>query len=373
VNTERARRARRAGDQSEHTLGAGTPVRWGLQQAAALLVEPSSTDDKYRRGILSLRTGSAAYPGAAVLGAEAAWRTGLGLVRFTPPVDDIAATLGLPSPAAAILAARPETVFLADPTSAHVPSDAWLIGSGTDPTQRSEQERTALRALLVGDTPVVVDAGALDLVVDRAQSYGGTERAPRRVASHGTPVRDHAGAPLILTPHRGEFVALWNAAGLGLRPTGWPSRGRGGRDRMPAESALITAATTLAGKLGASVLLKGSTSVTATPGGLVFLSGPATPWLATAGTGDVLAGILGALVAAHADSVREDHELLGALGASAAVLHDAAARRASGDPQSLERLSEPEQSGPGGPITAFDVARALPATVAQLLAERRER
>jgi len=373
VSAQRARRARRAGEQSELAPGADASVRWGLEQTAALLVEPSSTDDKYRRGVLGLRTGSAAYPGAAVLGAEAAWRTGVGLVRYTPPRDDIVGTLGLPSPAAAILAARPETVFLADPASARVPSDAWLIGSGTDPAQRSEQERDALRALLTGDTPVVVDAGALDLVVDRAQSTENTSPAPRRVASHGTPVRDPAGAPLILTPHRGEFVAMWDAAGLGARPPGWQGRGRGGRDRVPAESARIAAATTLAAKLGATVLLKGSTSVTATPGGLVFLSGPATPWLATAGTGDVLAGILGALVAAHADSVREDHELLGALGASAAVLHDAAARRASGDPQSLERSTDPGPSGPGGPITAFDVARALPATVAQLLVERRER
>ena len=372
MNAQRARRARRAGNRPEHSPGAGGPVRWGLLQAAALLVEPSSTTDKYHRGVLGLRTGSAAYPGAAVLGAEAAWRTGLGMVRFTPPLGDSVGALGLPSPAAAVLAVRPETVFLADPTTAHVASDAWVIGSGTDPAQRSEQEQGALRKLLAGLTPVVVDAGALDLVVDQVESTQGTGGTSGTVAVNGNPSRKRAGAPLILTPHRGEFVALWRAAGLGERPSGWPSRGRGGRDRVPAESALTAAATTLAARLDASILLKGSISVTATPGGLVFLSGPATPWLATAGTGDVLAGILGALIATHADSVREDHELLGALGATAAVLHDAAAHRASGDPLPLDASVEPGPDGPGAPITAGDVARALPATIAQLLTARRE-
>ncbi len=329
------------------------PLRWGPAPTAALLVEPVAADDKYRRGVLGLRTGSSAYPGAAVLGAEAAWRTGLGLLRYTPPLGDARKALGLPSPAAAVLAARPETVFMADPTKAHFPASAWVIGSGTDPAGRSEKEQAALQALLIGDAPVVVDAGALDLVLP--DSLGG-----------------QPSAPVILTPHRGEFLALWRDSGLGERPARWPVRGRAGRDRVPAEGPLIDAAKRLAKHLGATVLLKGSTTVTATPGGVVTLAGPATPWLATAGTGDVLAGILGALAAAHSDAVREDPELLAALGASAAVLHDAAARRAS--LAQCTAAPSAERPGPetiGGPVTALDIAHALPATIADLLAARR--
>ncbi|MGK0722065.1 ADP-dependent NAD(P)H-hydrate dehydratase [Leucobacter sp. W1478] len=376
MSAQRSRRPRRVVDRHERPADSGIPVRWDMDRAAALLVEPSTSSDKYRRGILGLHTGSAAYPGAAVLGAQAAWRTGLGLVRFTPPLGDADGALGLPSPAAAILAVHPETVFLADPTRARVATDAWVVGSGTDPAQRSEQELERLRGILAGDAPVVVDAGALDLLVDQRISPGDTARRPGAGAAQGTPVTERFGAPLIFTPHRGEFVELWKRAGLGERPLDWPSRGRGGRDRVPAEHALVAAAVALAARLQATVLLKGSTSVTATPGGLAFLSGPATPWLATAGTGDVLAGILGALIATHAEAVREDHELLGPLGATAAVLHDAAARRASGDPLPREASTHPESgapSAPGGPITAGDVALALPATIAELLSARRER
>lgn len=359
MSTSRSRRARRGGARSERGGDAATPMRWQLAQAAALLVEPGVADDKYRRGVLGLRTGSAAFPGAAVLGAEAAWRTGLGILRYTPPLDDSPSALGLPSPAAAVLSARPETVFLADPAEARIPADAWVIGSGTDAALRSPAERVALQGVLAGPAPVVIDAGALDLALDPVP--GDESGAAPAAAAH---------APRILTPHRGEFLALWRAARLGDRPTGWPDRGR--RDRMPAEAALIAATRLLAEKLGATVLLKGSTTVTATPRGLVFLAGPATPWLATAGTGDVLAGILGALLAAHATAVREDPEILGALGAAAALVHDAAARQASGEPLAASAPAGHAPPPQGRPITALEVAQALPETIGRLLLLRQE-
>src|SRR5690606_22714799 len=107
---------------------------------------------------------------------------------------------------------------------------------------------------------------------------------------------------------------------------------------------LDLACATLARRLDATILLKGSRTIVATPGGSVHSVGPATPWLATAGTGDVLAGILGALAATHADEIRRDPERFGSLAASAAFLHDAAARLASGDDQAV---------GDGQPITAL--------------------
>jgi len=311
---------------------AAVPPRWSLARAAEHLIAPDAASDKYRRGVLCVRTGSSTYPGAAVLGVEAAWRTGVGLVRYTPPLDDAEPALGLPTPAAAVLAARPETVFTAG--SGRGRCDAWLLGSGTDPAQRSFTERESMRSLFGGETPLVVDAGALPELSEFA------EPAAARVL-----------APAVLTPHRGEFLTLWRAAGLGDRPEGWPEE----RGRVPDEEALTDAAGALAERLGATVLLKGSLTIAATPGGFRAAAGPATPWLAAAGTGDVLAGVLGALVATHGAAVRAEPELLGPLAASAATLHDAAARLAACDPGG---------EGRGRPIAALDVAHALPAVIA---------
>ncbi|MBP6686028.1 MAG: NAD(P)H-hydrate dehydratase [Leucobacter sp.] len=286
--------------------------------AARFLTVPDRGAHKYSRGVLGLRTGSTAYPGAAVLGAEAAWRTGIGLVQFFPQLGDDEPAFGLPSPAAAVLAQRPETVV------SHAPGrcDAWLIGSGTDGSSRAVAEQTALKALMEGAAPIVIDAGALDLSILRATGRCRT-------------------APVVLTPHAGEFASIWEA--LGAR-------------RPPADS---TAATELARSLDATVLLKGSVTIAAAPDGSIFRVGPATPWLATAGTGDVLAGILGALAASHAGAVREDPALLAELGATAALIHDSAARIAAGDPRRTEYAA-------GRPITALDVARTIPAAVEQL-------
>ncbi|MFC7766949.1 NAD(P)H-hydrate dehydratase [Leucobacter soli] len=145
-------------------------------------------------------------------------------------------------------------------------------------------------------------------------------------------------APIVATPHLGEFRALWRA----VEP----------ETELP-QHALPRAASALAERLGSTILLKGSVTLVATPGGFCAAAGPATPWLATAGTGDVLAGILGALAATHAAELREDPERFGPLAASAAVLHAAAACRASQDGRA--------------PIAALDVARALPETIAALL------
>lgn len=296
--------------------------------AARWLRRPGARDDKYRRGVLGVRTGSAQFPGAAVLGVLAAWRSGVGLLRYVPTIDNAPAPAGLPSPAAAVLAAAPETVF-GEAGSARA-CDAWLIGSGTDPGTRSPAETDALRALLAGDAPVVVDAGALALAAAR----------------HGTtaPGQPAAAAPRILTPHAGEFARLWRACELGEPPAALAD--------PEAIDARAAATLRLAEALDATVLLKGSRTIAAAPGGAPLVSARATPWLATAGTGDVLAGALGALLAGHAAEVRADPALLAELGIAAAHLHDRAARLASGP---AER-----------PITAGDVARALGDAFAEL-------
>ena len=287
-------------------------LEWTAEQAAGVLRMPTASDDKYSRGVLGVRTGSDRYPGAAVLGVEAAHRTGLGMVRY----------LGDERPTALVLARRPETV------TADGRVQAWLIGSGTDASERSAADTAALRELLAGSMPVVVDAGALDLV-------------PGAVA------------PVVVTPHDRELARLREAAGLPEISLTGPGADREG------------AAVDTAAALGVTVLLKGSRTVVATPAGRVRTVVSPTAWLAAAGTGDVLGGILGALVAgaagaAEADagadgSAALDADTLGALAATAAYVHGHAAAAASA-------------ARSGGPITALDVAASVASVIGTLLA-----
>lgn len=287
-------------------------LEWTAEQAAGVLRMPTASDDKYSRGVLGVRTGSDRYPGAAVLGVEAAHRTGLGMVRY----------LGDERPTALVLARRPETV------TADGRVQAWLIGSGTDASERSAADTAALRELLAGSMPVVVDAGALDLV-------------PGAVA------------PVVVTPHDRELARLREAAGLPEISLTGPRADREG------------AAVDTAAALGVTVLLKGSRTVVATPAGRVRTVVSPTAWLAAAGTGDVLGGILGALVAgaagaAEADagadgSAALDADTLGALAATAAYVHGHAAAAASA-------------ARSGGPITALDVAESVASVIGTLLA-----
>lgn len=289
-------------------------LEWTAEHAAGVLRMPTASDDKYSRGVLGVRTGSERYPGAAVLGVEAAHRTGLGMVRY----------LGPERPTALVLARRPETV------TADGRVQAWLIGSGTDASERRAAETRALRDLLAGEVPVVVDAGAIDLVAD---------------APGGAPWR----APVVVTPHDRELARLRDAAGLAAVDLTEP-----GVDRT-------AAAVDTARALGVTVLLKGARTVVATPAGVVRTVTSPTPWLATAGTGDVLGGILGALVAGAAGAAEAgeeasalDVEALGALAATAALVHGRAAAAASA-------------ARAGGPITALDVAEAVASVIGALL------
>lgn len=312
---------------------------WTTANAAPLLEVPRAADDKYSRGVLGVRTGSRAYPGAAVLGVEAAWRTGIGMVRYAGP----------PEVGARVLDARPESVLGAGRVQ------AWLIGSGMDAAARSIDETEALREILRGPAPVVVDAGALDLVV----GAGGT-----------------SGAQLVLTPHDREFARLTAAvdhAAAGHAATGQLSAAaslgaqtRAGRARADrTEAGRIAATRELARALGHVVLRKGAITVIATPEGACTTVAAGTPWLATAGTGDVLGGVLGALVAAATVRGVPTHDGLCALAATAALLHAVAGRIAAGLPPRLAAGAESD-AAQGRPITALDVAHALPWAVASI-------
>lgn len=269
---------------------------WDAGDTAALLREPTAEDHKYSRGVLGVRTGSQEYPGAAVLGVEAAWRTGIGMVRYLGP--DRAADL--------VLQRRPETVTMPGRVQ------AWLIGSGTDAATRPPAETARLQELMRGDIPVVVDAGALDLVA-------------------------HATAPIVVTPHQSEHARLRELLGL-------PERAATTLDER------AVAARDTARSSGAAVLLKGAETIVAAPDGWTTVVRAGTGWLATAGTGDVLGGILGAIVAARAADHDVDAAALAPLAAAAAFVHGHAGRAAG-----------------SGPRTALDVADAVPGVVAALL------
>lgn len=272
---------------------------WSRADTARFVRAPGADDDKYSRGVVGLRTGSEAYPGAAVLGVEAAWRSGAGFVRY----------VGTGRPADAVLARRPETVVAPSAEGARV--GAWVIGSGTDAAHRSREDETELRGILAGEAPVVVDAGALDLAV------GALDGA----------------APLVLTPHAHEFARLRRRLDLPEAP-----------DR-------IGAAAEVAARVHAVVLLKGATTIVADPDGTVIRVEAGTGWLATAGTGDVLGGVLGAIAAAN------PRARLNETAAAAAWVHGAAARLAAGV----------DDDAPGHPIVALDVAESLPYALAGLL------
>ncbi len=258
---------------------------------------PAAEDDKYSRGVVGIVAGGEHYTGAAVLAVTAALESGAGMVRYVGP----------PTPTALVRASAPEAV--------HGPGavQAWVIGPGLELDDgASAEQRTIASAALAEGVPVVLDAGGLDLVA--------TDWAPA--------------GPVLLTPHAGECARLL-ARLEGADVT-----------RSEVEGDPVAAARRLAAGTGATVLLKGSTSVVADPSGAVFSQHDAPAWLATAGAGDVLAGLLGVLLAGGLPPASA-----GALGA---LVHGVAAERAN----------------PGGPVRALTVARALPGAIAALL--RRE-
>lgn len=251
---------------------------------AALLPRPRRTDHKYTRGVVGVRAGSALYPGAGLLSVSGA---ACGLVGMVRHVGDSAVT-------DRVREAHPEVVGAGR-------VQAWVVGSGG-----GEAAAEHLAAALGDDVAVVVDADALPHLSDQ-------------------PATLRAGSPLVLTPHAGELAALTGA------------------ERAAIEAAPLEHARAAARTLDAVVLLKGPHTLVAHPDGRVRVTATGTPWLATAGAGDVLGGLIGALLAAGLSPF--DAASVGSW------LHGAAATLASD----------------GGPIVAGDVAAALPAAIRTLL------
>lgn len=277
-----------------------TLKKWSARDAAACIITPSDLDHKYSRGVLGLITGSARYPGAAVLTTAAASATGIGMIRFH-------SSSGL---AHLVLHSTPSVVVQPGKVT------AWLIGSGIETKKYSDitswLRHRWYRLATLQSVPTVLDAGALHLA-------GSLEQ------------------PTLITPHSGELSRLLKARGVSVS-----AEAIEGNPKKWVQEAAQT--------LGVTVLLKGATTYVANDSVLIQLP-PATPWLATAGTGDVLAGIIGALVATNTVEILNDYDHLAAVAATGAFIHARAAQLASN----------------GGPINAESVVRAIPQVIAQLL------
>lgn len=242
------------------------------------LCPPTATDHKYSRGMVVIVQG--AMPGAAALAARAALGAGAGYVLMlgdTPPP-------GLPQ----AVVWRPWSADALAQSVASRRHAAVLIGPGLG---REDAARARLDAALALDAPLVIDGDALHLIT--------LDQLTAR--PHGD----------ILTPHGGEFAALFG--------------GHGGSK--------IDATRAAAQRVGATIVHKGADTVIARHDGSVTGSPHGNPWLSTAGTGDVLAGCIAALCAGRAEDPA----------AAGVWLHAMAARRL------------------GGPFIADDLAIAVDA------------
>ncbi|MHA3023439.1 NAD(P)H-hydrate dehydratase [Mycobacterium sp. BMJ-28] len=239
---------------------------------------PGPHDDKYTQGVTGILAGSATYPGAAILCTGAAVAATSGMVRYAG------------SAAAEVVTRWPEVVA-APRADAAGRVQAWVVGPGLG---TDESAAAALRFALDTELPVIVDADGLTML-----------------AAHPELVQNR-NAPTVLTPHAGEYQRL---AGHPVGP-----------DR-------VGAARELAQRLGATVLLKGNVTVIAGPGAseatgdgpkMAYLNPAGQSWAATAGSGDVLSGVIGALLAAGLPPAEA--------AAMAAFVHARAAGLSAADP-----------------------------------------
>ncbi|MCV6963457.1 bifunctional ADP-dependent (S)-NAD(P)H-hydrate dehydratase/NAD(P)H-hydrate epimerase [Mycobacterium intermedium] len=230
---------------------------------------PGPRDDKYTQGVTGILAGSATYPGAAVLCTGAAVAATSGMVRYAGSANH------------EVLAHWPEVIASPTPSAAGR-VQAWVVGPGLG---TDEAGAAALWFALETDLPVLVDADGLTMLAAH----------PELVANRQ--------APTVLTPHAGEFARL-----AGAPP---------GDDR-------VGACRKLADAFGATVLLKGNVTVIAEPGGPVYLNPAGQSWAATAGSGDVLSGMIGALLASGLPP--------GEAAAAAAFVHARAAALSAADP-----------------------------------------
>ena len=269
----------------------GEPAVWvpDMADVAEWWPQPGPDDDKYTRGAVGIAAGSAQFTGAAVLSVGGALAGPAGFIRYAGAAAD------------QVRARWPEAVVTERVADAGR-VQAWVAGPGMG---TDDAAREALTQVLAAPVPVCLDADALTLLAED----------PKRWLAGRS-------APTVLTPHDREFARI------------------GGE--KPNEAGRVAAAVRLAQALNVVVLLKGDHTIVATPDGRAYANPTGTPVLATAGTGDVLSGVIGSLLAAGLPPERA--------AIAGAFVHGLAGRHAA------ER----------GPVTAQDVMVSLRSVIHQL-------
>ncbi|OLF12487.1 NAD(P)H-hydrate dehydratase [Actinophytocola xanthii] len=260
---------------------------------------PGPDDDKYTQGVTGIAAGSSTYPGAAVLACGSAVRATSGMVRYAGWAAD------------EVRSRWPEVVATGSVEDAGR-VQAWVVGPGLGTGQAG---RDVLAAVFDDGVPTCVDADGISLLAKYPELWD----------------RRDPDAAVVLTPHDREFARLGEPLGVELGP-----------DR-------VAAARALAARTNSVVLLKGNATVVADQDGRVLVNPARSSWLATAGSGDVLTGLVGSLLAAGEDPLFA--------AACASWVHVRAG----------------ELAADGAPISAADVLGTIPAAVreAVLAAGRR--
>lgn len=264
------------------------------EQVGATWPVPGAADDKYTQGVTGVCAGSARYPGAAVLCVGGAVAATSGMVRYTG------------TGSGDVLAHYPEVVA-AENVSDTGRVQSWVFGPGAG---TGDDARARLADIMSTDVPVVLDADGLTLL-----------------AADPSLIRSRT-APTVLTPHAGEFARLV---------------GRSSADDR------VAAVRQLAESWQVTVLLKGRATLIASQGQAVRVNEAGGSWAATAGAGDVLSGIVGALLAAG-----HEPALAAAAGARSHALAANLAARAGG--------------AAGAPVSASSLLRYLPDAIRTLRA-----
>ena len=291
------------------------PAAWALSLADLGVAGPAPDAHKYSRGVVGVTAGSRSYPGAALLAVGGARMSGVGMVAFSPGpetahfgsetgrhADAQQARRGveLDPVAATVVAQYPDVVL--DPAR---DVDARCIGPGLG-SGRGAMD--SVLSAMSDPAPLVVDASALAVL---ARQDGRRALADRSAAGWVT----------VLTPHAGEF------ARIGFDASDGP----------------FVAASRAARESGAVIVLKGPGTVVAAPD-VTYVDTFGDAWLATAGSGDVLAGLIAGMLATATRSGGVDAVAAARVAARAVGLHGLAGRLAGSE---------------GGPVTAVDVCASL--------------
>lgn len=313
---------------------------------ARYLLKPEADSHKYSRGVVRIIAGSQRFPGAGLLCVAGASHSGVGMIRLNAPerVENL------------VLAAHPQIV--PDGPALTGTCDALVLGPGLD-AQKADWEALAQ---LLENTPAVIDASALEPVCALIK-----EGKLRLHAHH------------ILTPHDGELARCLNLfAGTNtgeiagkLADKADKPLGKFASQTSPALQRRIQGAQQLAALTGACVLAKGNRTVVVDAKAQVHTLPAATPWLATAGSGDVLAGLMGGLLAlnvragaGHVDTtVASAAALAPEIAQLAARLHALAgqlAAEAAGPKPTDASEPKPTDAVVAHPITAPEIAAAIP-------------